>query len=600
MLDTLLEIGQVLRSAPDGLKHHRYVKPAPVPDKDNPVKFWRVPVEADGTFDFSQRSPLESEDEQKGLFYLNFKTSDADSLKKYVFGDIYRTVTKTGEDGNFRLGDPKSGAAGFRVNSFLRGEADAALFESEHLNTFRSAFRRQMQEIEDFLRAEPNAYIHFDFGGKAWHRLPEVLTLNRSVIGNFFRETSNGFVADAALYKTLGSGHSQTPGFGMEGDKSFRNRVFQDENEMLDLLYAIDYSTRSTIRAFDTKIIVLPRGEGLQAEQIERFFEPRRLGHQESAESQLARALAATVTEPDEMFATDILESSAASNITQFDFVFSKAGSGPSTPDADLIEISGLQRSRLSRIAQRVREVREEVQSQRGRELPTPKKPYSTLSITKSFLSILGDATKAKKKYQSHLFKVLPQIYTESYFNDPVLLPALIEKTEFNIRNDAPNFGLMRFDFYFLTKLQNGQGDKLMEIQSSPSYQIGVLLGKMARQFAGPKSPIKSFEKNYVGLLSRRIGTLADVIQLQNEINQKLIMHELTGFTFRISDELTQKLKTFPPDRSYDKNECAFGFFESYFAPLPKAGKGTGIESSDSPGQGETADADTAEPPVTG
>jgi hypothetical protein len=56
-------------------------------------------------------------------------------VKKYVFGDIYRSILKrnkdgsiASEDGNFRLGDPKSGAAGFRVNSFLSGEEDAKKF----------------------------------------------------------------------------------------------------------------------------------------------------------------------------------------------------------------------------------------------------------------------------------------------------------------------------------------------------------------------------------------------------------------------------------------------------------------------------------------
>src|SRR5258708_25179515 len=106
MLDTVLEIGRILRASPDGLKHHRYVKRAPIPDKRNPVSFWQVSVDESGAFDFSHAEPLDDENSQKRLFYLNYKQSDADSTKPYVFGDIYRSVTKAGADRNFRIGDP--------------------------------------------------------------------------------------------------------------------------------------------------------------------------------------------------------------------------------------------------------------------------------------------------------------------------------------------------------------------------------------------------------------------------------------------------------------------------------------------------------------
>jgi hypothetical protein len=81
MLDTLLEIGRTLRTAPEnaGLRHHRYVKSAPKPDEKNPVIFWKVEVAADGTFDFDKRQQIEGESLPKSLFYLNYKTSDADS-----------------------------------------------------------------------------------------------------------------------------------------------------------------------------------------------------------------------------------------------------------------------------------------------------------------------------------------------------------------------------------------------------------------------------------------------------------------------------------------------------------------------------------------
>lgn len=45
-------------------------------------------------------------------------------------------------------------------------------------------------------------------------------------------------------------------------------------------------------------------------------------------------------------------------------------------------------------------------------------------------------------------------------------------------------------------------------------------------------------------------------------------MHEKTNFTFQVSYELAQKVKDFKG--SYNKEECAFGFFETYFKPIPK------------------------------
>lgn len=175
-----------------------------------------------------------------------------------------------------------------------------------------------------------------------------------------------------------------------------------------------------------------------------------------------------------------------------------------------------------------------------------------------------------KKKYQSHLYKVLPQIYTGTYYNDPVLLPALIETTEKNIRSEE-NLSFPKYDFYFLTKIQNTikQGEYLMSIKNSKSYQIGLLLGEIARQFAAWRNdcPIKSFEKSYIGTLSRRIATINDLIKFKSFIEEKLILHERSKFTFETSVNLAEKIKELElSTEKYDKNSCAFGFFESYFA----------------------------------
>ena len=107
-----------------------------------------------------------------------------------------------------------------------------------------------------------------------------------------------------------------------------------------------------------------------------------------------------------------------------------------------------------------------------------------------------------------------------------------------------------------------------MNIQTSLSYQIGKLLGTMARPL---RSKINSFDKNYAGLISRRVTTLEDVITLHGELNQKLIMHKRAGTAGMFSPQLTEAIKNF--QGRYDKNECAFGFFETYFAPAAKHDK---------------------------
>lgn len=567
MLDTVLEIGRVLRASPDGLKHHRYIKAAPTPDeKRNPVRFWTVPVDEEGSFDFLQISSLDDENKKKRLLYLNYKESDADSSKKYLFGDIYRTVSKTTETGNFLLGDPTK-ASWSAVNSFQRAEKVIVL-ATKRVEIFREAFRQQMRCIETFLRVNPNVYVHFDFCGYCWHELEEMEILNTSLLNTFFDQISGGYIARAFLYKTLAIGNSNTPNFQEQGRHKIR--LFTSREQALDLIYGIGFASRSVLRVRDMSLTVLPRGEGLTAGQIERFFNHLSTGESElDAEAEVQHEVEqkdqpVCAEDVDPLFAM-LADHRKTRSFAQFDFVFSIAGGMKA--DIDLIELSGLERSSLLQIRDRIETIRRSVENDRealqfrlyGKP---PKKPLAPIRVTRSFLNILSNKTSKEKKYQSHLYKVLPQIYTETYYRDPVLLPAFIERIQANIRNGTENFNLLKFDFYFLTRLQNNQGEHFVEIENRPSYRVGLLLGRMAR---GLRPKINSFDKNYAGLLSRRIGTLNDVISLQNEFNQKLIMHDRASWSFTFSDELTCEVKVFAGP--YNKDECAFGFFESYFAP---------------------------------
>ena len=192
-----------------------------------------------------------------------------------------------------------------------------------------------------------------------------------------------------------------------------------------------------------------------------------------------------------------------------------------------------------------------------------------------SFRNILGNpqydertkkvTIKANPKYQSHILKILPLIYTDNYHHDDVLLFAFIQNVEYSIRSSDNKFNLLKFDLEYLLTIQNSQNNSFMKITNSESYHVGILLGSLAKNLS---QEIKSFEKNYVGNLTRRISNISDFIKMKNDVEQKLIMHSKSKYTFKISHDLALKVKHFKG--RYDKEECAFGFFESYFKPIVK------------------------------
>jgi len=98
-----------------------------------------------------------------------------------------------------------------------------------------------------------------------------------------------------------------------------------------------------------------------------------------------------------------------------------------------------------------------------------------------------------------------------------------------------------------------------MEIVESKSYQIGLKLGKLAKPL---KKKINSFEKKYVGLLTRHMSTKNDCIKFVNDINEMLVRHEKAWAN--MSAEASNELANLSVIE-YDKEQLAFGFFEGYF-----------------------------------
>ena len=580
MLDTLLKIGKTLRES-GRLRHHRYIKSAPKVEKTKTgsikadVVYLSLPVREDFTFDFDNLDTnFHNENIIPDFYYLAYKSSDADTLVKYVWGDISYGVDKKGkEQGYYRMENAEVKNA-FGLSSFTRGIEDAKTFNGTNIEKFRESFAENRERIENLLKEhgqEKYCYLHFDFQSerKHWYQFEdEINAVNRKFLQEFIGEKQNDLIVlRKSLYKTLASPEKNLPFPNFSASNIYKTRTFQSESEVLDLIYAINYSTKAVISERDIKIIILPKGENIEATHIEEFFERRRFQDETNAEEKIIDQNKAEI---DALFAP-VADEEVPREIVEFDFVFSKAG-GMTSPDVDMIELSGIKRSLLAELATRASDVRFEVEKEREKIFGKNDK-IKSLNIKWSFLNILGDVTKDKKKYQSHLLKVLPQIYSGTYYKDAVLLPAFIEKTEYNIRQEKSDFNLLKFSYEFLVRLRNNIGENEMEdMKKSSSYTAGKLLGQLAQPVSWE---IKSFEKNYVGLLSRRISDKQGLVAFANFINQKLAIHERTYPSLKEKYIELANILSDMENKEYHREYCAFGFFEGYFAKFEKPEKTT-------------------------
>lgn len=439
------------------------------------------------------------------------------------------------------------------------------LEKDETFELLSAETRNKMLQFADF-----TVFIHFEFIKDnytiSWHQFDETFKLIKNKLNSEITNNSeNGFVPSKSIYRTLCSGNDkndiQFPSFDL--GKSFRSFSFKNHDQFEDFLYTGSILNKSFRRLRYTNIdmFVYPvaiDGKQISAKDYDTFFFDKK------DETRL-------VAEP--IFS--IFQNEGTERFTRFDFVFSDS-SGNTTND--LLEISGIEKSTLRSIQKRIEALAREI-NQEKKDAVNFENGFNNFQIEISFRNILGNALvnsngkidyKTSSKYESHLLKTLPLIYNSNYFRDDILLPSFIQVAEYIVRNIEKNsiwfnYADLKYHLKFLLKIQNIKNDKFMEITSSESYQVGFMLGGLARNLS---QEINSFEKNYVGNLTRRIGNMADFIKLKNEIEQKLIMHDKTKYTFQTSYDLAQKVKEFKS--RYDKEECAFGFMESYFKPFPK------------------------------
>lgn len=582
MLDTVLKIGNIYRNSEEGLKHHRYIKSISAEivninkNKDTDGKkietvVFELPVLDNGnefSFDFDNMTKIEDEDKINSLYYLNFKTTDADSTKKYLFGDIVyagydNNKGKFKEDGNYRMTSTKR-----KKSSFDSCEEVAGSFQKTIVGKFRNAFKTNQEKIENFLKERKSTVLHFYFpDNKSWFGLGDALeVINRQLTKIFIKEVEakNVFYLESFLFKTITSGIN-TPGF--KHGNSFKVKSFNHSDEVVDLMYAVDVSERALITVKGMGIIVLPHGNKLNYQHIKNFLEKTKLHELQEVEKQLKEQNKSTADSFDNLFAPVLVND--FDDKVKFDLIFSKPKAATS-PSVDYLEVSSIEKSFLKEIHEHIQKEKLDLESIYKKEFP---KSNFKFQIENSFRSILGGNTKDDKKFSFHLLKTLPKIYSGAYFSDPILLPAFIEKTEYNIRNREgekdnkhPTFNLLKYSFYLLMNIQ--KKNNLMEIRASKSYQLGKQLGVIARPFAAWRDdcPISSFETAYIGNLTRKIASQKEVEEFAVFMVEKLTIHKISyKEQTEAFSNFMEVFKNFE-NQQYDKNKCALGFFESFYA----------------------------------
>lgn len=600
ILETIIQIGKIVQQHPQGMQYHRYFNPVQKDidtyrkkkdDKGNPIEpvIYKIPVNSkEGTLfiNLEQKERIEDEDYIKLLYTLNYKTSDRDSSKRYLYGDIsyaHYPAKKKGieENGNYRL---------LKKSSFDAAEKQAATLPEDCLIVkFRHAFKERKEEIEALLKNHPAVILHFCFeDGKLWYEQGEAMEILKGhILESFAYEVNTDELKGFSLKKgliTMGVSDEDTERSVLTNEMSTESVLFEHSYQMylfksLDDIWALMYAMSFAETAFfkpdrNVHVVALPHGPNLTADSLIEFFSPSKTIEeaidQEKKFKDKQKATAAKNSssgkqdEWDELFEpmTHALTHAPFSDDIAYDIVFTSPKSA-NRPVAYLLSIENISKSFLSLLESRIHKAREKIKNIAINE--GYKKPDQLrLKIHEALKSVLSLSKGGSDKLRNHFISVLSKIYMDSYRNDAVLLPAFIDNVEQQIRNGKVYFHALKYQLYLLLELQ--QNNKIMEMKQSSSYRMGYWLGVMARPFAAWRNdcPIKSFEKNYVGNLTRRIAHYTDILKFYNFLNEKLTIHErMFPDQRRASQELAQLLGN-PPEH-YNKDICALGFFEAYF-----------------------------------
>lgn len=432
-LDTVLKIGNILRNSKDKMSFSKNIVSCPKDEKGCWPFCLCLPVDKDFNIIFDKAS-IVPENQRNSLFCLKYKTSNSDSVCRYIYGDIYYSVkgtlgkngsiNKPKEDGYYKLGESQN------KNSFNFGTAkckeiySSPDFSSEEINEFkqiRTGLAKEQTLIERILKYAPaiikyfenenvssfkeyienednlknicctinkennkkkleklseakgdaellwlnsaSIFLHFSYEDenghpKSWYDFANSLQLitRNMITESVDKKNKEGIVLNKSLWPTICSGNEkndiQFPNFDL-GNR-YKTRVFT-ESEIEDLFYVDQYAKKGKKIDDDSdyKLIVLPCGDNLKAEDLILFQEKRN-------ESAIVSA-----NEYKDDLISSILED--CTTFTSFDFIFAKDG-GTKPDDTYLIEISNITRSTLNRVNSRNANIAHQVYAERNKE----------------------------------------------------------------------------------------------------------------------------------------------------------------------------------------------------------------------------------------
>ena len=597
MLDTVIKIGQLYRQAPDAHRYHEQIKNIwdevemmkKQKNKDgNPVDvvFYNLPVIDNGNaykFDFENISIIEDEDKQKSLYRLNFKTSSNDATSKYLLGDIVHSFVnekkksgeiKTDDKGAYKLYSKFDNSI-IDKNSFTRCNDYASKIENAFIKKFRSEFNNNISEIHSLLKIDNVTVIHFSFKEGSWFQIPKIIEFIDSNMVQEFVEKSpigEGFMLKKSLYKSLvGGEHSfygGIPNFNRE-ENAYKGRTFKKE-ELMNIVYAKKAYANPTIPCGSYKVNIMPYSINITKDVLEDFYSRDTYYLSDEVKKEAKLLLEVEDENPFDDFFAPMLDQSF-NDKTTFDITFI-CFNGTKKSYEDFLEVGTVEQSQIIHIAKKVLKSKKIIKELSLRD-GILKFPYQT-NILNSLKNLLSNIKRGDSFLNKHYLDIIPKIYTDSYYQDTVLLPAFTEQLELKIRDAEKNlkqyeYYTLKYDFYFLMNIQ--KNNNLMKITESQSYALGLNLGIMANKFAAWRKdcPIKSFEKSYVGNLSRRISTIDELVKFSGYINEKLTIHGYMkeAKNLYLKDayaNLIKLIKTFEGEK-YNKHNCALGFFESYY-----------------------------------
>jgi hypothetical protein len=511
MIDTLLQIGKVLRTKPEKLyKYHPHIKPYKFDSKTD--KVYEVDVDENMNFDMSNIKEILDEDKINNLYYYHCKTSSMDTYKRFVFGDI-----------NFKYFDGKTIE---HIGDVLTNEINSISNKyPEFINSIRN-------NIDIILSYVGNNYIHFNFNGNSWYELDNVVDdAIELYIQNYTIEQNGKFVYEKSAYSFIG-------GFNYDENKVY-TQLSLDKDDLLNIIYAQTSYNPIKYLGTDYCIIFLPLGENINYDALTNFIKEKKYT------TKIEENLSLENSDDDLLFSDITVDEF---NDIRFDVIIQKKGSNT---NQNLLYIPMLQKSNLIKIHNKHRELRKCVEIK-----------YNTDKYKISFwnsLKIFFD----EKSYTNFLMKCVYEIYSEKYVNNLLLNNQFITKVERSIRDDKFMYNYYKINFDYLKLIENKNID---DMKNEMNFKLGHIIGVMSHCARNDnykyRENLYAYVNNFAGQISKKVLNIKDVIKYVNDIQQKI---ELNEYYFNRVDfaNYLDIVKNF--DVKFDKESFILGFFDGYY-----------------------------------